>query len=457
MAVQTNGALLADRYRVVKRLGSGGAATVLLCEDQRLGRLVAIKRLHTGSPDEMAERLQREAKLGASLNHPNLVSVFDTVTYDEGLLIVMEYVEGETLAQAQRNGPLPLRRALQVIRGVAAALDHAHSHGVVHRDVKPANVLLGNAGTVKLADLGIGLATDHTRITRTGVVLGTPAYMAPEQLEGVRVTPGADVFSLGALSYELLSGRKPREGSNAIEVARRAASEPPPDLRDAWPDAPKAAADAIGRAMSLDPSARQRSAGELADELDRALLPGAPRTERRPDSPLPPLAGRSAFPRWLPVLALGIVAVVAVLALTRGGGGGSGHKTSAHNTPAARPKPKPKAPAPAQTQQPPPPGPAQGADRGRQLNDQGKALIDAGEPEQAIPILGQAVAAFPPDARATDINYAYALFNLADAYVRTGQFDKAVPLLQQRLLIPNQRGVVRKELERALKGGSGGD
>jgi serine/threonine-protein kinase len=405
----------------------------------------------------MAERLQREAKLGASLNHPNLVSVFDTVTYDEGLLIVMEYVEGETLAQAQRNGPLPLRRALQVIRGVAAALDHAHSHGVVHRDVKPANVLLGDAGTVKLADLGIGLATDHTRITRTGVVLGTPAYMAPEQLEGVRVTPGADVFSLGALSYELLSGRKPREGSNAIEVARRAASEPPPDLRDAWPDAPKAAADAIGRAMSLDPSARQRSAVELADELDRALLPGAPRTERRLDSPLPPLAGRSAFPRWLPVLALGIVAVVAVLALTRGGGGGSGHKTSAQNTPAARPKPKPKAPAPAQTQQPPPPGPAQGADRGRQLNDQGKALIDAGEPEQAIPILGQAVAAFPPDARATDINYAYALFNLADAYVRTGQFDKAVPLLQQRLLIPNQRGVVRKELERALKGGSGGD
>jgi eukaryotic-like serine/threonine-protein kinase len=456
VAVQTNGALLADRYRVVRRLGSGGAATVLLCEDQRLGRLVAIKRLHTGSPDEMAERLQREAKLGASLNHPNLVSVFDTVTYDEGLLIVMEYVEGETLAQAQRNGPLPLRRALQVIRGVAAALDHAHSHGIVHRDVKPANVLLGNAGTVKLADLGIGLATDHTRITRAGVVLGTPAYMAPEQLEGVRVTPAADVFSLGALSYELLSGRKPREGSNAIEVARRAASEPPPELRDAWPDAPKAASDGIGRAMSLDPTARQRSAGELADELERALLPGAPRAERRLDSPLPPPAERSAFPRWLPVLALGIVAVVAVLALTRGGGGG-GHDSTARKAPAVRQKPKPKAqtpaPSPAQAQtQPPPPAPAQGADRGRQLNDEGKALIDAGEPAQAIPILQQAVAAFPPDARSTDVNYAYALFNLADAYVLTGQYDKAVPLLQQRLQIPNQRGVVRKELERALKG-----
>ena len=206
MAVQSNGALLADRYRVVRRLGSGGAATVLLCEDQRLGRLVAVKRLHTGSPEEMARRLHREARLGASLNHPNLVSVFDTETYDEGVLIVMEYVEGETLGDALRRGPLPMRQALDVIRALAAALDHAHSHGVVHRDVKPGNVLLGPAGVVKLADLGIGIATDNTRITRTGIALGTPAYMAPEQIEAGRVTPAADVYALGALSFELLSG-----------------------------------------------------------------------------------------------------------------------------------------------------------------------------------------------------------------------------------------------------------
>ena len=160
----------------------------------------------------MARRLHREARLGASLNHPNLVSVFDTETYDEGVLIVMEYVEGETLGDALRRGPLPMRQALDVIRALAAALDHAHSHGVVHRDVKPGNVLLGPAGVVKLADLGIGIATDNTRITRTGIALGTPAYMAPEQIEAGRVTPAADVYALGALSFELLSGRKALRG-----------------------------------------------------------------------------------------------------------------------------------------------------------------------------------------------------------------------------------------------------
>jgi serine/threonine protein kinase len=443
VAVQT--ALLVDRYRVIRRLGSGGAATVLLCEDQRLGRLVAVKRLHTGSPEDMARRLHREARLGASLNHPNLVSVFDTETYEEGVLIVMEYVEGETLGDALKRGPLPLRRALEVLRAVAGALDHAHAHGVVHRDVKPANVLLGPAGTVKLADLGISVAADNTRITRTGVALGTPAYMAPEQLEGLRVTPAADVYALGAVAFELLSGRRAHEGKNAIEVARRATEGPPPDLRVAWPDAPAAAAQAVGRAMAREPGKRQRSAGELSEQLERALAPSPPRTETTvawQPPPLPLDAGRS-FPRWIPVLALAVVLAVTALALLTAGGGSqhsSGKRTASHRVQhRAAPPPKPAAPA-------------QGADRGRQLNDQGKALIDAGQPAQAIPILEQAVAAFPPDTRLSDINYAYALFNLADAYFRTGQFDKAIPLLQQRLQIPNQRGVVQHELEQALQG-----
>ena len=162
----------------------------------------------------MERRLHREARLGASLNHPNLVSVFDTETYDEGVLVVMEYVEGETLRDALKRGPLPLRRSLEILRALASALDHAHAQGIVHRDVKPANVLLGPAGTVKLADLGIGIAADDTRLTRTGMALGTPAYMAPEQLEGRRVTPAADVYSLGALAFELLSGRRAHEGDN---------------------------------------------------------------------------------------------------------------------------------------------------------------------------------------------------------------------------------------------------
>ena len=471
MAVSTNGTVLADRYRVIRRLGAGGAATVLLCEDQRLGRLVAVKRLHTGSPDEMARRLHREARLGASLNHPNLVSVFDTETYDEGVLIVMEYVDGETLGEALRRGPIPMRQALEIIRAVAAALDHAHAHGVVHRDVKPGNVLLGPDGVVKLADLGIGVATDNTRITRTGMALGTPSYMAPEQLEGERPTPAVDVYALGAVSYELLTGRKANEGASPMEVARRATSGPPPDLRDAWPDAPRGAVEAIKRAMSRDPRARQASAGQLADELQRALEPGARPRLPRTDAVTLPLGGSRGFPRWIPVLALLVVGVIAVLALTTGGGSPS---QSANTTPAKKAKPKPTqraTPAPAQsapTQSTPTQTAPAGAEAGRQLNDQGKALIDSGRPAEAIPILEQAVAAFPPETRATDINYAYALFNLADAYFRAGQPDKAIPLLEERLKIPNQTPVVAKELRdarRALKhalrgngeGGPGGD
>jgi serine/threonine-protein kinase len=446
VAVHAHGTLLAERYRVVRRLGAGGAATVLLCEDERLGRLVAVKRLHTGSPDEMARRLQREARLGASLNHPNLVSVFDTETYEEGVLIVMEYVEGETLGDALRRGPIPLRRALEIISALASALDHIHAQGVVHRDVKPGNVLLGPDGVVKLADLGIGIAADNTRITRTGMALGTPSYMAPEQLEGDRPTPAVDIYALGALSFELLSGRKAHEGGSPVEVARRVTAQSPPDLRDAWPDAPRAAAQAIRRAMSKDPRGRQGSAGELADDLESALEPSQPVH----DAITLPLGGTSGFPRWIPVVALVAVAVVAVLALTLGNDSDkSPSKAASSNTPAQKAKPKPKPAAP--TQSTPAQTPPAGPDAGRQLNDQGKALIDNGQASAAIPVLERAVAAFPPDARATDINYAYALFNLADAYLKAGQADKAIPLLQQRLQIPNQTGVVRKELNEAMR------
>jgi serine/threonine protein kinase len=444
VAVHAHGTLLADRYRVVRRLGAGGAATVLLCEDERLGRLVAVKRLHTGSPDEMARRLHREARLGASLNHPNLVSVFDTETYDEGVLIVMEYVEGETLGDALRRGPMPLKRALEVVGALASALDHAHAHGVVHRDVKPGNVLLRQDGVVKLADLGIGIAADNTRITRTGMALGTPSYMAPEQLEGDRPTPAVDIYALGALSFELLSGRKAHEGNSPVEVARRVTAQAPPDLREAWPDAPRAAAQAIRRAMSREPRDRQRSAGELSEQLQSALAP----SQVTRDAITLPLGGARGFPRWIPVLALLAVAVVAVLALTLGNDSDKSPSKAAATTPAHKAKPKAK---PKPTPAPPAQTTPAGADAGRQLNDQGKALIDSGQAAQAIPILERAVAAFPPDARATDINYAYALFNLADAYFKAGQPEKAIPLLEQRLQIPNQRGVVKKELKDAQR------
>src|SRR3954452_8192209 len=161
MPVGTTGNLLAGRYRVIDRVGRGGMASVLLAEDERLGRQVAIKRLHAESPEDTARRFRREARLGASLNHPNLVAVYDIVTDEEGVLIVMEYVEGETLRDAIERGPTEPRRAIEILRGLAGALDHAHEEGIVHRDVKPANVLLGADGrTIKLADLGIATAIE---------------------------------------------------------------------------------------------------------------------------------------------------------------------------------------------------------------------------------------------------------------------------------------------------------
>ena len=271
MPVETGGSLLGGRYRVVRVLGSGGMATVFLCDDERLGRQVAVKRLHAHSPDETARRFVREAKLGASLNHPNLVSVYDTVTDDEGVLIVMELVEGETLADSIRRGPLATERALSMLRDVAGALDHAHSHGVVHRDIKPANVLLRADGVTKLTDLGIATAADHTKITSSGIVLGTAAYMAPEQLEGGEAGPGVDIYALTVMAFEALSGRKARQGRTPMEIAHEVAIEGPPNIQEVWSEAPPAAAEVLCRGMARDPADRPGSAGELIRELELSL------------------------------------------------------------------------------------------------------------------------------------------------------------------------------------------
>jgi eukaryotic-like serine/threonine-protein kinase len=462
VAVQVNGSLLADRYRVIDRLGSGGAATVFLCEDERLGRKVAVKRMHAHSPQDITRRLRREARLGASLSHPGLVSVFDTETYDEGVFIVMEYVDGETLAEALSRGPIDTRRALEILRALASALDHVHARGIVHRDVKPANVLLGRDGSVKLADLGVGIATDNTRITQSGQVLGTPAYMSPEQVDGAKPTPAVDIYALGAVAYEMFAGEKARKGSTPLEVAHRVVTEPPPDLRGVWPDAPPGAAAAIKRAMAHDPAGRPKSAGEFVSQLSDALAPTAtptaattPLTQRT--MAMPPLQSqRRTTPGWLlPAALIGIVGIAALVILLSSTGGGSPKSTASHsktkhhkthkaktnttqtNTNAAQSTPPPATPTPA-TQSP------------SAMNDQGKALIDAGRPADAIPILQKALSSFPASERSSLV-YGYTLFNLGDAYLKSGQPAKAIPYLQQRLQWNDQRDVVQAELQQAMQ------
>jgi serine/threonine-protein kinase len=340
MAVGTTGRLLAGRYRTIRRLGSGGMATVYLAEDERLGRRVAVKRLHGDvAEDDLTRRFQREARLGASLNHPNVVAIYDIVSDDEGVLIVMEYVEGHTLRDEMGAGPLPAKRALPLLRGIADALDHAHEHGVVHRDVKPANVLIRRDGTAKLADLGIATAAEQTRITRSGSVLGTASYMAPERLEGGAGDRGADVYGLAAVAYEALSGRRAVEGSTPLEVAQRVVTQPAPDLTHALPDAPPGAAAALRRGLAREPSERPGSAGELVDRLERAFQPASTAPATSATVPLgraapaarvvEPAPSRGPRGRSLALAALVLALLVAGVVVALSSGGSSSQKTAA--------------------------------------------------------------------------------------------------------------------------------
>jgi eukaryotic-like serine/threonine-protein kinase len=459
-----------DRYRVLRRLGAGGMSTVWLAEDERLGREVAIKRLKTDAPKESLKRFRREARIGATLNHPNFVSVFDTVATDDGAVIVMEYVPGESLEELAARGPMEPGEAVSILRGAAAALDHAHREGVVHRDVKPANILVRNDGTVKVADLGIARAVDATQITAEGKVIGTAAYMAPERFAAAGSGgPESDVYSLAAVGYELLSGA-------SVEVAAGQA----PDrltLAERWPNAPMAAFAVIMRALSREPDRRPRSAGAFVEELDEALRRGE--QETRPVTvSFPAAAGPRRPPQWArgtrrgvgrvprrrsragAVLALLAVAgiVVVGIALAGGGSGGDAGKKQAKAT--KTPKRTKRAggsvaqssqdasggavaPAPAATE---PTGSSSATD-GAALNAQGFELINQGRPDQAVPILRQAVASFPEGT--TDLNYAYALYNLGNALRLSGHPAEAIPVLERRLRIPNQSATVAAELARA--------
>src|SRR3954453_9233070 len=271
VGTETDGsALLARRYRLIRRLGAGGMASVDLAEDVHLQREVAVKRLHSGRAEEDARRFAREAHLGATLNHANVVTVFDALSDGDTVVIVMEYVEGTDLEATLDSGPLDGDEALRILDGLAAAIDHAHEEGIVHRDIKPSNVLIRKDGVVKLADLGIARALEDTAITRSGIVLGSLPYIAPEALQGEEIGPEADVYSLALIAYEALTGKKARREGTVPEVTHQAVNEPPPDLRAARSDLPQAAADVVAQALDPDPARRPSSAGAFVRDLREA-------------------------------------------------------------------------------------------------------------------------------------------------------------------------------------------
>jgi len=262
-----------ERYRVERRLGEGGMATVLLAHDTELDRRVAVKLLaeRFADDEEVRRRFLREGRLAARLTHPNVVGVFDAGEQGGRPYIVMEHVDGETLADVvRRRGRLDPAEAVRIALQACAGLEHAHAHGLVHRDVKPQNLLLTRDGTVKVADFGIARAADGTQVTAVGTILGTAAYLAPEQATGGDVGPAADVYALGAVLYELLAGRPPfRDDSLEALAARHGGAGAPPDpLPD---DVPPRLEDAVMRALARLPEYRPPTAGAFAADLRAAL------------------------------------------------------------------------------------------------------------------------------------------------------------------------------------------
>lgn len=325
------GQLIAERYELEELVGSGGMASVYRAYDRVLDRRVAIKVLHErfARDDDYVERFRREARAAAQLNHPNIVTVIDRGEADGRPYIVFEFVEGQTLKDVvQREAPLPVRDAVELTLQVAAALAFAHKRGVVHRDVKPQNVLLGG-DRARVTDFGIARSLDlDVGVTQTGAVLGTSDYIAPEQAMGERATGRSDVYSLGAVLYELLAGEVVFPGESFMAVALRHASEEPPSLLERRPDCPVRLAAAIDRCLAKDPQERFSSMDELVDELQECLVELDTRGEEdatlivtpprrpRPTAPTRPAPRPRRRGRWLAVfvLLLGLPALAAVIA-----------------------------------------------------------------------------------------------------------------------------------------------
>ena len=271
--------VLIGRYEIGERIGSGGMSTVVRAFDSRLERNVAVKLLaeHLADDQQFVQRFQREAKSAARLVHPNIVQVFDYgFDPDKGrYYIVMEYVQGRSGAQLlSQHGRLSIEGALHLADGACQALSHAHRHGVIHRDVKPGNIMLADDGQVKLADFGIAWAGDALQVTQHGAVLGTVSYLAPEQASGDKATPQADIYGLGVVIFQLITGRLPFTGVSLPDLVLAQREQRPPALDRLVPGVPSHVAAAVARALSFDPADRPATALEL-----RALLGGADETQ----------------------------------------------------------------------------------------------------------------------------------------------------------------------------------
>jgi tRNA A-37 threonylcarbamoyl transferase component Bud32 len=333
------GTVLSGRYRLEAKLGSGGMSTVYLARDQTLDRQVAVKVMHREMSEQadQLERFRQEARAVAKLSHPNVVSVIDAGEDGGHPYIVFEYVEGETLKQrVNRNGALDPQEAIAYAIEIARGLSVAHARKMVHRDIKPQNILIDAEGRAKLTDFGISRQLEQDGMTATGRVLGTTDYVAPEQAMGRPVDPRSDIYSLGVVLYEMLVGQVPFQADSQVGVAMKHVNEELPDVQRRRPDVSAAVALVVERATAKDPSERYQHVGEMIDDLSTALEVEAARAGSTTgeatsvlDAVPPPkrkLSGRARW-SWTAILTLLVVVgatLLAVLLISSGNVGGGG-------------------------------------------------------------------------------------------------------------------------------------
>jgi eukaryotic-like serine/threonine-protein kinase len=338
------GEVVAGRYELEELLGAGGMSSVFKARDTLLERHVALKILHPHftEDEQYVERFRREARAVASLSHPNIVTILDRGEDEGRQFIVFELVEGRTLAEALHDeGRLPVRRALEIAIQVARGLGFAHEQGLIHRDVKPQNVILNGDGRAKVTDFGIARSLDVQGVTQSGAVLGTSNYIAPEQASGRPVDRTTDVYSLGVVLFELLTGEVPFPGESFVAVAMQHVSEPPPSVLEVRPDVPVRVARAVDRALEKDPAERFPTMGAFAAELQACLAELDSSSDAEAEvtlvrrQPVARAPRRRLLPGGLVVLGLVLLAVaLAALLLHRS----SGHGTKGAANPAvARP------------------------------------------------------------------------------------------------------------------------
>src|SRR5437762_7219665 len=261
------------RYRIVRKLGAGGMANVYLAEDQELGRQVAIKILdgRHAADDQFIERFRREAKNAAGLSHPNIVSIYDRGEAEGTYYIAMEYLDGRSLKELiVSRGSAPIRTAIEYARQLLGAIGFAHRHGIVHRDIKPHNVLVGPEGRLKVTDFGIA-RSGASQMTEVGSIIGTAQYLSPEQARGAPVDQTSDLYSLGVVLFELLTGQVPFTGDTPLEIAMKHLSETPKAPSELRPEVPHDLDLVVLRALAKDPADRYESAEEMDADLERVL------------------------------------------------------------------------------------------------------------------------------------------------------------------------------------------